>query len=138
MDYWAERTVDGNVEDCCTNMKRAIALTLSMAAVGFDSVTAEAQTTAQNIAAAEALFNDAVKLTEAGNYADACPKFEASLKLAKTTNTILRLADCDEKIGKFASAYGLYLEGAEELKKAKDKRENIVRTRVEALRPRLS
>lgn len=92
-------------------------------------------TSAQDIAGAQALFDAGVELVKLGNYSEACPKFERSMRLDKTTNTIIRLADCDEHIGRIASANALFLEAAERLKKEKDPREVPVRERAEKLQP---
>jgi len=64
-------------------------------------------------AGAEALLSDAVKLTAAHHYAEACPKLEESLRLYSSLNTEYFLADCYEHVGKTATAWADFLEVAE-------------------------
>jgi len=47
-------------------------------------------------------------LMKAHKYAEACPKLEASQKLAPSLTTETELAECDVKIGKLASALAAY------------------------------
>lgn len=117
--------------------KLRIATGLFVAAMSMP-LAARAQVSAPNIAGAETLFKEGVALVKAGNYADACPKFDASLKLDPTTNTMLRLADCQEHMGRTATAYGLYLEAADQLRATKDRREKAARERAANLEPKLS
>ncbi|HEY2510457.1 MAG TPA: hypothetical protein VGI39_06365 [Polyangiaceae bacterium] len=63
-------------------------------------------------AGAAALFTEAGKLIDAGQTAAACAKYEESLRLYDGVNTRYFLADCDERLGKMASAWGLFLEVA--------------------------
>jgi hypothetical protein len=63
-------------------------------------------------AAAEALFQTGRELIDSGDAAAACPKFEASQRLDPALGTMLHLADCYDRIGKFASAWALFEEAA--------------------------
>ncbi len=58
------------------------------------------------------LFDEADKLGAAGNWKDACPKFEASQKAYPRPLGLLRLADCYERIGKTATAWATFRETA--------------------------
>jgi hypothetical protein len=94
---------------------------------------------ADDAAAAQALFDDAKRLTAAGNLAEACPKFLASLKLDPKPGAAVNLADCYEKSGKLASAWARYLEAAtlaERMKQAE--REQYAKEHAAALEPQLS
>jgi hypothetical protein len=62
----------------------------------------------QDQAAAEVLFNDAKKLADAGDFAQACPKFVESQRLDPTAGTALNVGKCFEGLGKVASAWGAY------------------------------
>jgi hypothetical protein len=66
----------------------------------------------QRKAAAEALFQEGRVLLEAGQLAQACPKFIEAMKLDPTGGTMLNLALCHERQGKIASAWAEYREGA--------------------------
>jgi tetratricopeptide (TPR) repeat protein len=93
---------------------------------------------AQSKTIAEQLFNEARDLVKAGNWAEACPKFEASFKQDPALGTRLNLATCYEHIGKLASAWGLYRDSAELASKAGDtKRSDYAQKQALVLEPRL-
>ena len=56
------------------------------------------------------LFEEGKRLADTQEYANACPKFLDSYKLAPKLGTLLNLADCYEKIGKTASAWARFTE----------------------------
>ena len=64
------------------------------------------------IAAATVLFDEGVKLMDAGRHAEACPKLARSQALAPNGGTLLALGDCYEKIGRTASAWVAFREAA--------------------------
>ena len=89
-------------------------------------------------ALAEQLFNQGRDLAKANQWAEACPKFEASLSYDPVLGTRLNLATCYEHVGKLASAWGLYRESIELAKKAHDtKRADYAQKQATALEPRL-
>lgn len=90
-------------------------------------------------AAAEALFSDGRKLMAESKYAEACPKFEASLKLDPGLGAMLNLADCYEKNGQTASAWAEFREASAAARASGSKdREDLARQRAAALEPKLS
>lgn len=90
-------------------------------------------------AAAEALFQEGTKLYNDGEFAAACAKFEASHALDEALGTMLRLADCYDRLGKTASAWAAF-QGAADMAHAQEQpeREDIARERADDLRARLS
>ena len=89
-------------------------------------------------AAAQTLFYDARNLMTAGKYAEACPKLEESLRLDSGLGTQFNLAECNEHLGKIATAWAGFLEVAGQAKIANQaEREKLARKRALALEPRL-
>ena len=76
-----------------------------VSSVGWVASPAFAQS-GSNKAAAEALFSEGRSLASAGKCDEAIPKFQASQKLDPGIGTLLNLADCYEKVGRTASAWG--------------------------------
>lgn len=100
---------------------------------------ASAEPTAGQQAAAEALFEQAVALVDAGRLAEACDKFAASEQLDPGLGTLLHLADCYDRVGRSASAWALFLEVEERSRRAKQPdRERIASERAKALEGKLS
>jgi hypothetical protein len=73
---------------------------------------ASADTNSTERAAAEALFQQATVLMNEKHYAKACEKFEGSQQLDPALGTMLRLADCYDRISKTASAWSMFKEAA--------------------------
>ncbi|HYQ17873.1 MAG TPA: tetratricopeptide repeat protein [Polyangiaceae bacterium] len=87
---------------------------------------------------ARALFKQGRALASEGKYAEACPKFEESLRLEVGVGTQFNLADCWEHVGKLASAQKLFLGAAGSAKAAgQADREQVLRDRAAALEPRI-
>lgn len=89
-------------------------------------------------AAAEGLFYESRTLMQAGRFAEACPKLEESMRLDPGIGTQFNLADCNEHIGKLATAWIAFNDAAGQSKLSNQpEREKIARKRAAALEPRL-
>ena len=99
-------------------MRHAVGALLVMAIVAGQAHAQAPQ--GSSSALAEQLFNQARDLVKANKWAEACPKFEASLRYDPVLGTRLNLATCYEHIGKLAKAWGLYRESIDAAKKAGD------------------
>jgi hypothetical protein len=89
--------------------------------------------------ASRALFDEARRLMNAGQFAAACPKLEESQRLRAGIGTQFNLAECYEKLGRFASAWSLYSQVATDTKAlGQPEREQVARERARALEPRVS
>lgn len=109
------------------------ALLLALAAPAF------AEASSSDKARAEALFDEGRRLSQAGKYAEGCPKLEASQKLDPALGTLLNLADCNEKLGKTASAWAQYREAVSLARAAgSSEREQFAHDRGKALEAHLS
>ena len=99
--------------------------------------TAAAQS---NAAAAETLFKQGKQLMDKGQFAEACTAFEGSYAKDPVVSTLLNLANCREKNGQFASAYGAFVQAERDTRRNPDQANlnATARTRASALEPRLS
>jgi hypothetical protein len=89
---------------------------------------------AEDKAAAEALFDEGKKLLGEKRFAEACARFESSQRLDPGTGTLLFLADCYETMGRTASAWSTFREAAAAAKAAgKADREKTARDRAAKL-----
>jgi hypothetical protein len=95
----------------CTSAARSARAADEKPEGGANGTRAEA-TAADNKSGAAALFAEAGRLIDAGQTAAACSKYEESLRLYDGMSTRYFLADCDERLGKMASAWGMFLEVA--------------------------
>ena len=87
---------------------------------------------------AEQLFAQARELAKVNRWAEACPKFEASLKYDPVLGTRLNLAACYEHVGKLASAWSLYRQAVDLASQAGDaRRRDYARKQATMLEPRL-
>jgi len=107
-------------------------------AILLSSTPAGAQGAVDNIAAAEAFFQEAVQLSEAGRTVEACPKFAESHRLDPQGGVAFELASCYEKLGKMASAWGAFNEASARRRLRNDKRADNAQSRALALEPQLA
>src|SRR5687768_4773890 len=92
-------------------------------------------------AAAVSLFDEGNRLYEAGNFAEACPKYEASLRLDATSiDTRGRLALCYEKVGRLASAWSAWREVRSRASRVagRERAADIAAAHIAELEPRLA
>ncbi len=88
---------------------------------------------------AEALFDASVKLMQAGNYAEACPKLAESHRLDPASGTVYNLAICLEKEGKNASAAIAFEETlSRSIKDGNKERESLARERLARLKEQVA
>jgi hypothetical protein len=88
-------------------------------------------------AAAEMLFRQGRSLVRAQDYRDACPKFAESLRLEHAPGTLLNLADCEEHVGRTATAWAHFKELSKELPWS-DERQPLATARAAGLEQRLA
>jgi hypothetical protein len=102
-------------------------------------LTAAPAVRAGDAAAALALFEEGRKLVDAGDYARACPKFEASLREDNKIGTLLNLAVCYEKTGRVASAWVRFVEARDVASRSgQQERADFARDHAAALASMLS
>jgi hypothetical protein len=100
-------------------------------------VTGANEALANDPVAADALFQAGKSLINDKKYAEACSKFDASYKLDPTLGTLLNLADCYEKAGRFATSWATWGAAMEQASRDKDPRADYAKERREALAPKL-
>lgn len=89
-------------------------------------------------ATAEILFNEGRAAAQQGKYELACEKLAESQRMDPAAGTLLNLGDCQERLGRTASAWATWLEAAASARSAgQGEREAHARQRAEALVPRL-
>jgi hypothetical protein len=102
-------------------------------------VTAQAQISAADKAAADALFKEGKELLDAGRAAEACGKLAESQRIDARLGTLLNLATCHETVGKTASAWAAYNEAAAQAAATRQgEREKFARGKLAELEAKLS
>lgn len=114
-----------------------MALALLGAVLVAAAPAALAQVSADAKAAAEALFNQGRKLMEAGRFAEAAEKFEASNRFDPSVGTLLNLGVCREQNGQEQLAWETFRTAAEEARKTADQRESYAVERMNSLAGKL-
>lgn len=98
-----------------------------------------AQTSAADKAAAEALFDQGVKLMKQNSFTEACPKLEESERIDPAVGTLLYLGECYERVGKTASAWATFREAASLATTSNQgDRARVAAARAQDLEPKLS
>jgi hypothetical protein len=98
-----------------------------------------AQSAPGDAATAQALFDEARKLSAAGDFAAACPKLAESNRLDPGGGTLTALAVCHESQGKTATAWAEFIEVASSARLARrSDREGFAKQHILALEPKLS
>jgi hypothetical protein len=103
------------------NRSRALLRGSLLMALMVITAPALAETTAEDRASADQLYNDAAKLMTAGKYAEACPKLGASQRLDPAIGTLLKLGFCFTYTGQTASAWASFNDAEAMARKASDK-----------------
>lgn len=118
----------------------APALTLALTlALALAASHARAEPTSEDKALATALFKEAKTLVDQGRVGDACRKFEESQRLDPSGGTLLNLAVCHEREGRFASAWTELSEALSiALRDGRDDRAKLAREHIATVEPRLS
>jgi hypothetical protein len=112
-------------------------LTIAILMIGPTAARAQ-EPPLDDLATANALYVDGRRLVKDGQLAEACSRFEASMRLAPRLGVQFNLADCYERLGKIASAWVTFGEVAALARRMADRRETIARERQAALVSRLS
>jgi tetratricopeptide (TPR) repeat protein len=111
---------------------------VGLLASAFFSAEGRALADERDPAAAQALFDEARKLSSAGRYPEACAKLAESNRLDPGIGTQFHLADCHEKSGKIASAWAMFLEVASQARaSAQSDREKAALKRAAQLESKL-
>ena len=93
----------------------------------------------ENEEAAQAAYDEALKLMKQKRYGEACAHLARSQDLDPAMGTQFRLAECYEKLGRNASAYDQYMLVAEAAKEAKQaQRESVARARAATLEAKIA
>jgi hypothetical protein len=88
---------------------------------------------------AQTLFDEAVKLMDKGQFAEACPKLAESQRLDPGGGTLLNLGFCRQNEGKLASAWAAYNEAlSQAIKDGRKDRESTARVHVDELEGKYS
>ena len=113
-------------------------LSIAALALGLLATAGTARAQSGEAAMAEQLFRDAKQLQGQKRFAEACPKYAESVRLAPTLGAQLNLARCYEEWGHTASAWGEYVEVARKGSGVDPERAQLARERAANLEKSLS
>lgn len=88
--------------------------------------------------AAEKVFQDGKALLAAGKVAEACEAFRRSQELEPRVGTLLNLGDCEEKRGRFATAWSAFVDARALATRLGDARATVADQYAAALVPKLA
>jgi hypothetical protein len=107
-------------------------------AAASDAVSSAAASAAR-VARAQVAFEEGRALLQQGRAREACPLLEESQRLDPGLGTQLNLADCYERLGRFASAHALFTQVAAGARATgQEQRQEVARARAVALETRVS
>jgi hypothetical protein len=116
--------------------------TVPLLVVALHNLTAPTLALADGNAKAEALFREGRKLLASGKLSEACAAFDASQRLEPATTTVFNQADCREKNGQLATAWGAFVDAERQTRGAADetgaRMHKVAVERAGRLEPRLS
>ena len=99
---------------------------------------ASAQAPSQDVAAAQALFEEGRALMQKSQFDQACAKFAESQRLGPAAGTLLNLGECYLKLGKTASAWATFKEAVSAAQSAgQGDREQYAKERAAEVEPQL-
>ncbi|MGE0551404.1 MAG: PEGA domain-containing protein [Kofleriaceae bacterium] len=113
--------------------RRLVSCALALELIGWSAGSARADQ-----ATAAAAFNRAEELSKQGKWSEACPFYETSYNADPQLGVLLHLADCNEKVGRTATAWAQFSDAVEIARKRGDTRERLARSRADSLLPKLS
>lgn len=134
-------TMTRDLESVVRRRSRANGAAIGLLTIGtlLASGTASAEPGATEKATAEALFQQGTELMGEKQFAAACEKFAGSQQLDPALGTLLRLADCNDRIGKSASAWAMFKEASSMARSRNEpERARMAEERASDLEKRLS
>ncbi len=91
-----------------------------------------------NPAAAEKVYREGKALLAEGKTAEACVAFRRSQQLEARVGTLLNLGECEEKLGRFASAWVAFVDARSLATRLSDARADYASQRATAIEPKLA
>jgi hypothetical protein len=121
-----------------SRLAKGVRTALFTAAMAAAWASASAPAAAGDPAVADQLFKKAKDLLGQGRVSEACRAFQESFETDPALGALMNLADCLERDGRVASAYGRWGEAVELAGRKNDDRLSFARSRRDALKPKLS
>jgi hypothetical protein len=109
-------------------------------AIAFSLLAVHGSALAQggDVKGAEVAYDEAEKLLERGQLAQACLRYADSYRMDPQLGALLHVGDCNERIDKLATAWRAFDEGYRLALQKRDERALVARERADALLRRLS